>query len=62
MELFSYILSQFVHCWCIEKLMIFVIDFIASTLLKLFMVSRSFGVEFFGSLMYRIMSSLVELF
>jgi hypothetical protein len=27
MELFSYMLSQFVHCWCIEKLMIFVIWF-----------------------------------
>jgi hypothetical protein len=24
MELFPYILSQFVHCWCMEKLMIFV--------------------------------------
>jgi hypothetical protein len=28
-----------------------------ATLLKLFMVSRSFWVEFFGSLRYRIMSS-----
>jgi hypothetical protein len=28
-----------------------------TTLLKLFMVSRSFWVEFFGSLLYRIMSS-----
>jgi hypothetical protein len=51
MELFSYILSQFVHCWCIERLMIFV----SCTLLKLFMVLRSFGVEFLGSLRYRIM-------
>jgi hypothetical protein len=28
-----------------------------ATLLKLFMVSRSFGVEFFGSLRYRIVLS-----
>jgi hypothetical protein len=28
-----------------------------ATLLYLFMVSKSFGVEFFGSLMYRIISS-----
>jgi hypothetical protein len=28
-----------------------------ATLLKLFMMSRSFSVEFFGSLKYRIMSS-----
>jgi hypothetical protein len=47
MELFSYILSQSVHCWCIEfsKLILY-----PATLLKLFVVSRSFGVKFFRSL------------
>jgi hypothetical protein len=45
MELFSYILSQFVHCWCIERLLIFVkLILYPATLLKLFMVSRSFGI------------------
>jgi hypothetical protein len=58
MELFPYIFSQFVHCWCIEKLMLFVSWFcILDTLLQLFMVSRSFWVDFFVSLRYRIMSS-----
>jgi hypothetical protein len=57
MELFSYSLSQFVHCWCIERLQCFVSQFLYSTLLKLFMVSKRFWVEFFGSLRYRIMSS-----
>jgi hypothetical protein len=43
MELSSYILSQSVQCWCIETLLVFLklILYIA-TLLKLFMVSRSF--------------------
>jgi hypothetical protein len=64
--LFLYILSQFDH-W----LMIFIYsisiwslinDFhklilYPSTLLKLFMVSSRFWVEFFGSLRYRMMSS-----
>jgi hypothetical protein len=67
MELFSCILSQLVHCGCIERLLIFFLLFIyaynvwaisppffckfilyPSLLLKLFIVSRSFGVEFFA--------------
>jgi hypothetical protein len=59
MELLSYIVSQLVHCWCIERLLIFIkLILYPATLLKLFMVSSSFWVEFFGSLGYRIMSSL----
>jgi hypothetical protein len=58
MELFSYILSQFVHCWCIERLLIFVkLVLYPATLLNLFILSSSFWVEFFGSLRYRIMLS-----
>jgi hypothetical protein len=38
MELFSYNLSQFVHCFGFDKLI-----FYPATLLKLFMVSRSFN-------------------
>jgi hypothetical protein len=54
MELFSYILSESAHCWCIERLLIFVKLIVCpATLLKLFMVSRSF----FGSFRYKIMSS-----
>jgi hypothetical protein len=60
MELFSYILSQSAHCWCIDrkatdfcKLILY-----PATLLKLFMVSRSFWVGFFKSLRYKIMSSV----
>jgi hypothetical protein len=49
MELFSYILSQSVHCWCIERLLILY----TTTLLKLFVVYRYFGVEFFSSLSIR---------
>jgi hypothetical protein len=48
MELFSYILSHFVHCGCIERLLIFCkLILYPATLLMLFMVSRSFWVEFF---------------
>jgi hypothetical protein len=45
MELFSYILSQSVPCWCIEK-----------RLIKLFMVTKSFLLEYFGSFRYKIVS------
>jgi hypothetical protein len=42
-ELFFHILSQStVHCRCIERLLIFMLIFCPVTLLKLFMVSRSF--------------------
>jgi hypothetical protein len=57
MDLFSYILSQFVHCWCIERLLIFKLILYPATWLKLFMVFRSLWVHFFGSLKYRIMPS-----
>jgi hypothetical protein len=53
MELFSYSLSQSVHYWCIERRLILY----TITLLKLFVVSRSFLMEFFGSFRYKIMSS-----
>jgi hypothetical protein len=44
MELFSYILSKFVHCWCIERLLNFCqLIFYPATLLMLFMMSRSFN-------------------
>jgi hypothetical protein len=29
MELFSYILSQFVNCWSIERILIFDVDFVS---------------------------------
>jgi hypothetical protein len=57
MELFSYIVSQSVHCWYLEKLLIFELILYSPTLLKLFMVSRRFLVEFFQSFRYKIMSS-----
>jgi hypothetical protein len=58
MELFSYILSQSVHCWCIVRLLIFCkLILYPATWLKLFMVSKSFLVEFFRSFWYKIMSS-----
>jgi hypothetical protein len=58
MELYSYILFQFVHCGCIERLLTFLkLILYPVTLQKLFMVSRSFWVESFGSLRYRIMLS-----
>jgi hypothetical protein len=52
-ELFSYILSQFIHCWCTERLMIFIPCHIAEALYGVW----EFGVEFFGSFRYRIMLS-----
>jgi hypothetical protein len=53
MELFSYILSHVVHHWCIERLLILY----PALLLKVLMVSRSFWVEFLGSLRYSFMLS-----
>jgi hypothetical protein len=58
MELFSYIPSQSVHCWYIEKLLFLKSILYPATLLKQFMVSRSFGVEFFRSLKYKIILSV----
>jgi hypothetical protein len=58
MELFSYVLSQLFFLLVYRKatdcckLVLY-----PATLLKLFMVSRSYWVEFFGSLRYRIMLS-----
>jgi hypothetical protein len=49
---------QSVHCWCTERLLIFVSWFcILLLLLKLFMGSKSFWVEFFRSFRYNSMSS-----
>jgi hypothetical protein len=49
MELFSCILSQFVHCLCLRRLLIFCkLILYPATLLKLFMVSRSFWWSFLG--------------
>jgi hypothetical protein len=43
MELFSYILSQPVHCWYIQSLLIFCkLILYPATLLKVFMMSKSF--------------------
>jgi hypothetical protein len=53
MELFSYILSQFFHCWCIERLLIFISWF--WNLLHCWNCLWCLGV--FGSLRYMIMSS-----
>jgi hypothetical protein len=59
MELFSYILSQFVLNLLLYrkatdfcKLILY-----STTLLKVYMMSRNFGVEFFGSLKEKIMLS-----
>jgi hypothetical protein len=55
MELFSYILSQFVHCWCIKKLLIFVTWF--CILLHCWSCLWCLGVlgwSVFGSLRYRV--------
>jgi hypothetical protein len=42
MDLFSYILSQSVHCWYIDRLLIFCkLVLYPATLLKKFMESRS---------------------
>jgi hypothetical protein len=41
------ILSQFVHCSCTERLLIFVSLLYPATMLKLFMVSRRFWMELF---------------
>jgi hypothetical protein len=58
MELFSYILSQSVLCWCIERLEFCKLILYTATLLRLFIVSRSFWMEFLGSSRYKIMSSV----
>jgi hypothetical protein len=57
MALYLIFFLRFVHCWCIEKLLIFISYFVSDTRLKLFLGSRSFWVKFFGPLRYRIMSS-----
>jgi hypothetical protein len=48
MELFSYILSQSVHCWYIEAADFCKLILYPSTLLKVFMMTKSFfgGVSF----------------
>jgi hypothetical protein len=57
MELFPYILSQFVHCWYRKATDFCKLILYSATLLKLFMMSWNFCIEVFGSLRYRIMSS-----
>jgi hypothetical protein len=58
MKLFSYIHSQSVHCWCIEKLLIFFFFILyPSTLVKLLMVPTNYLEEFFGFFRYKFMSS-----
>jgi hypothetical protein len=42
MKFFSYILSQFIHYWCIERLLIYKVDFISSYIACLY------GVVIFG--------------
>jgi hypothetical protein len=58
MELFSYILSQSVRCWYIDRLLTFINRFLyPATFLKMFMMSKSFLVGFSGTFRYKIMSS-----
>jgi hypothetical protein len=47
MELFSYIVSQFVHCWYRKATDDYKLILYPATKLKLFMVSRRFGEDFF---------------
>jgi hypothetical protein len=55
--LFPYIPSQFVCCWCIEKLMIFVSWFcILPPCYSCLWCLRVLGYSFFGSLRFRIIS------
>jgi hypothetical protein len=43
MKLFSYILFQFVHCWCIKKTTDFCkLTLYPATLQKLFVMSKNF--------------------
>jgi hypothetical protein len=59
MEFFPYILSQSVHCWYIERLLIFCKSSLyLATLLKPFTVPKRFWVVFFWTLRYKIMSSV----
>jgi hypothetical protein len=56
MKLFSYILSCSLHCWYVERLLIFFkLLLYPTTWLKLFMMSWSFLVEFPRSCNYKIM-------
>jgi hypothetical protein len=55
MELFSYILFQFVHCWCIGYCFLKV-DFVSCYIAKAVHSVYKFWGRFFGSLRYRIMS------
>jgi hypothetical protein len=57
MELFSYILFQSVHCWCTERLLIFVNWFCILLLCWSFYGVWEFLMEFFGCARYKIMLS-----
>jgi hypothetical protein len=58
MELFPYILSQFVHCCCKKKANDFCrLILYPATLPWLFMMYKTFWIEFFRSLRYQILSS-----
>lgn len=52
-NLFSYLF----YCWCMERLLIFILILYPAIHMKLFIVSRNFLVEFLTSLMYNIVSS-----
>jgi hypothetical protein len=55
--LFSWLLSQPVHCQCTEKYRFLYVDFGSCYFAKSFFRSRSFLVESLGSFKYRIISS-----
>jgi hypothetical protein len=62
-ELFLDILSQSVHCWFIQRLLIFTNWFCILLLCwKVFLMSRSFLVKFFRSFRHKIMSSALNFF